>query len=282
MQCPDLRSSTLVLVGHGSSRNPFSARAVLQHAGSLRRRGIFECVLEAFWLQEPRLSGLWERVQSPRVFVVPIFIGEGYFTTQAIPEALGLRGPGREGFASAQSVHGHQVHYCAPVGNHPHMTEALLDRALHALREAPGIPTVEPVATTLIVAGHGTSRNERSRETVESHVRLLRDRHLFADVRPAFMEEEPRIGDCPAATLTRDIAVVPCFISDGLHTLEDIPGLLGLDPALVRRRLVDGQPPWINPTTIRNRRIWYTPAVGTDPIIADIVLQRVNESLAAT
>ena len=41
------------------------------------------------------------------------------------------------------------------------------------------------------------------------------------------MLEEPQIADCWRIAKTRNLVLVPYFISDGLHVSEDIPVLLG-------------------------------------------------------
>jgi len=73
---------------------------------------------------------------------------------------------------------------------------------------------------------------------------------------------------------------VPFFISDGLHAQEDIPVLLGEPERVVRQRLAAGQPPWRNPTGRNGKRVWYAKAVGTEPHIADVILERVREMVA--
>src|SRR3954466_3808416 len=80
--------ATLVLVGHGSTLNADSAEPTYQHAEELRRRAVFADVLEAFWKQEPGIAGVLRGAFMPRVFVVPLFISEGYFTEQVIPREL--------------------------------------------------------------------------------------------------------------------------------------------------------------------------------------------------
>jgi hypothetical protein len=72
--------------------------------------------------------------------------------------------------------------------------------------------------------------------------------------------------------------VVPFFISDGLHSFEDIPVMLGAPPDAVQERLRRGEPTWINPTVIQDRRIWYTRSIGDEPHIPDVVVERVRES----
>ena len=75
----------------------------------------------------------------------------------------------------------------------------------------------------------------------------------------------------------KHLVVVPFFISDGLHSREDIPVLLGEPERLVKQRLAAGQPTWRNPTEKNGKLVWYAAAVGTEPHLADVILERVRE-----
>jgi sirohydrochlorin cobaltochelatase len=77
---------------------------------------------------------------------------------------------------------------------------------------------------------------------------------------------------------TKNIIVVPFFISNGLHVTEDIPVLLDEPERVVKERHAAGQPTWRNPTERDNKRIWYAPSVGTEPLLAEVILERVSES----
>ncbi len=75
----------LVVLGHGTTLNDQSAAPVLQHAAELRRRKIFTEVREGFWKQEPHIKKVLAEISTPRIFIVPFFISEGYFSTEIIP-----------------------------------------------------------------------------------------------------------------------------------------------------------------------------------------------------
>jgi sirohydrochlorin cobaltochelatase len=109
-------------------------------------------------------------------------------------------------------------------------------------------------------------------------VELIRALKIYAAVYAIFLEESPRIADGYVLAQTKNLLVVPFFISDGLHTQEDIPVLLGEAKQVVRQRLAAGQPAWRNPTEKNGRRVWYSSAVGSEPGIADVILQRVREA----
>jgi sirohydrochlorin cobaltochelatase len=273
----NLRDAALVLIGHGSTLNPDSSGPTHQHADELRRRGVFAQVQEAFWKQEPGLAGVLRGVFAPRVFIVPLFISEGYFTEQVIPRELGLCANDQPDFPRVQRRGAQTLHYCGPVGTHDSMTEVLLARARETMEKFPGGQPPAPEDTTLFIAGHGTGNNENSRKAIERQVELIRPLRRYAAVHAVFVEEEPRIADCYALAPVPNIVMVPFFISDGLHSFEDIPVMLGEPEADVQARFKAGQPTWINPTTKHGKRVWYTPSIGTEPRLADVILERVRE-----
>jgi sirohydrochlorin cobaltochelatase len=273
--------ATLVLVGHGSTINAESSAPTYQHADELRRRGLFAQVLEAFWKLEPSLAGVLRGAFTPRVFVVPLFISEGYFTEEVIPRELGF--PLREGKFDRTMKRGEQtIYYCGPVGTHDSMTQVLLERARDVVAEHPFPRAPHPAETALFIAGHGTGSNENSRKAIERQVELIRGMNIYAEVHPAFMEEEPRVGECYELVRSKNIIMVPFFISDGLHSYEDIPVMLGESQHAVQARLKQGQPTWRNPTEKHGKRLWYTPSVGNEPRIADVILERVREAASGS
>jgi len=73
---------------------------------------------------------------------------------------------------------------------------------------------------------------------------------------------------------------VPFFIADGLHTVEDIPVLLGEPAKRVKERLESGQPTWRNPTERQGKLMWYSEAIGSEPHLPDVILERVREVAA--
>jgi sirohydrochlorin cobaltochelatase len=275
VQNENFSDAALVVLGHGTELNAASAAPVFQHAAELRRRNIFAGVREAFWKQEPRIKTVLAEIPAPRIFIAPLFISEGYFASELIPRELG--------FPSVPSTLNSQLStlsYCRPVGSHDSMTGVVLSRAEEVVKQFPFPRAPKPRDITLFIAGHGTGKNENSRRAIERQVELIRAMSIYAAVHAIFLEESPRIADCHALARTKYLVVVPFFISDGLHTQEDIPVLLGEPERLVKERLAAGQPAWRNPTEKDGKLIWYSPAVGTEPRIADVILERVSEAAA--
>jgi len=158
------------------------------------------------------------------------------------------------------------------------MTQVLLARATEVVTKHPFPHAPRPEDVTLFVAGHGTGNNENSRKAIERQVELIRVSRQFAGVHAVFMEEEPRIERCYDLATTRNIVMVPFFMSDGLHSYEDIPVMLGESAAQVRERYQAGLPTWRNPTEKRGKRVWYAASIGSEPRLAEVILERVREA----
>jgi sirohydrochlorin cobaltochelatase len=266
--------AALVILGHGTVLNDRSAAPVFQHAAELRRRKIFAEVRESFWKQKPHIKKVLAEISAPRIFIAPLFISEGYFSTEIIPHELGFSFPGKLPIVACHS----SLFYCSPVGSHESMTKVILSRASEIVKNFPFPRAPKPKDITLFIAGHGTEKNENSRKAIERQAELIRAMKIYADTRAIFLEESPRISDCYSLARTRNLVVVPFFISDGLHTQEDIPVLLGEAKRIVEQRIASGQPAWRNPTEKNGKLVWYSPAVGSEPGIADVILERVRES----
>src|SRR6266542_1434970 len=155
MSPTDFSDAALVLLGHGTALDPQSSAPVFQHAAALRRRKLFSEVREAFWKQEPRVQDVLASLTAPRIFIVPLFISEGYFSQEAIPQKLGFRGEGREGLSPVLRRGTQSLFYCQPVGTHPSMTVVLLARAREIVEKFPFPRPPKPKETTLFIAGHG-------------------------------------------------------------------------------------------------------------------------------
>ena len=89
------------------------------------------------------------------------------------------------------------------------------------------------------------------------------------------MEEAPFIADWRKNTSQSHVVVVPFFIADGLHSYQDIPVLLGIESAptaaasqqeIFRR----------NPYLLDGRELYYGSAIGTDPLMADVILDTIE------
>ena len=273
----DFSNDALVLIAHGSTVNAQSSAPTRRLADELRARNIFAEVACAFNLEQPKIDDVPKLVSAEKIFVVPVTISEGHFTEQTIPHRLGLLEAGAESYERIQQRDGRTIIYCHPIGTHPSMTDVLLARAREVVAKHPFPRAPKPSETALFIAGHGTEKNANSRKAIEAQVEAIAALGEYADVLPVFMEEVPFIADCFTATAAPHIVMVPFFIADGLHTVEDIPVLLGEPEARVKKRLAAGQPTWRNPTERKGKLVWYTEAIGSEASLAEVILARAEE-----
>jgi sirohydrochlorin cobaltochelatase len=293
----DRLDTGLLIVAHGSTVNPDSSAPTLAHAAEIRRRKIFANVECAFWKEEPSLRDalfLFDPESIHEVYVVPNFISEGYFTQTVVPRELELNGP------ITKRSNGQIWKYCEPVGNHPLMTELLFKRAGEVAVDA------IPAETSLLIVAHGTDLNENSAVAAKREAEKIRALGKYAAVLNVYMEEPPLVSDWLKLTQTRNVVVVPFFISDGLHSYEDIPVLLGIasrhperipqarekskDPAELSFGVATGSVDSAgddsvaqgreifrrNPYRINGRTLFYAPSIGTDPGVADIIIEQAS------
>ena len=267
--------AALLIVAHGSTVNADSSAPTLAHAAEIRRREIFADVECAFWKEEPSLRDavfLFDPESIREVCVVPNFISEGYFSHTVVPRELELYG------RITKRSNGQIWRYCEPVGNHPIMTDLLLRRAQEI---APGVPKNE---ATLLIVAHGTDLNENSAVAAKREAEKIRSLGKYSAVLNVYMEEPPLVSEWRKLTKTRNVVVVPFFISDGLHSYEDIPVLLGIVVAAgdgcgqpgsaLPATAAPGEIFRHNPYRVDNRSIFYAPSIGTDAGFADIILEQ--------
>jgi sirohydrochlorin cobaltochelatase len=260
-------NSGLLIVAHGSTVNPDSSAPTLAHAAEIRRRKVFAAVECAFWKEEPSLRDalfLFDPDLIRHVYVVPNFISEGYFTQTVVPRELELNG------RITKRSNGQAWKYCEPVGNHPMMTELLLTRARDIA------PEIDPGETSLLIVAHGTDLNENSAVAAKREAEKIRALGKYAAVLNVYMEEPPLVSDWRKLTKTRNVVVVPFFISDGLHSYEDIPVLLGIANGGSRTGSLAARGEIFrrNPYRIGGRNLFYAPSIGTEAGLADIILEQ--------
>jgi len=111
--------------------------------------------------------------------------------------------------------------------------------------------------------------NENSAVAAKREADRIRALGQYSAVLNVYMEEPPLISNWRKLTDTPNVIVVPFFIADGLHSYEDIPGLLGIAAAHSERSIF-----LRNPYKIDNRSLFYAPSIGTDSGFADIIVEQ--------
>ena len=147
------------------------------------------------------------------------------------------------------------------------MTSLILQRTKEVAPEVP------PEESTLFIVGHGTGLNKNSTKAIRDQVELIKTlpENRFADVHDTYMEEPPFIADWDKMASTPNVVVVPFFIADGLHSYQDIPVMLGFEKdegeAASQKEVFRN-----NPYHLRGKTLYYSAAIGTEPLMADVIL----------
>lgn len=117
--------------------------------------------------------------------------------------------------------------------------------------------------TALLVMVHGSPRPESNRDMF-AVVDLVRDQNVFSDVEVGFMEcNEPDIPTAIDSLVERGaekVVAVPYFLHSGSHVADDLPTLLE-----------DAQEKYPGVAFLMGDFL------GHDPLIADVVAERVHE-----
>lgn len=85
--------------------------------------------------------------------------------------------------------------------------------------------------TALLILGHGSSKHPDSSASVRRHAEILNQTGDFAEVRCAFLKEEPLIDHCLDGYEDQQVIIVPDFLAEGYFTRKVIPAKLAEQPA---------------------------------------------------
>ncbi len=128
----------------------------------------------------------------------------------------------------------------------------------------------------MLLVGHGSTL-PYNKELVESTGRMIGEIHPEYVVKCAFMNiNTPTIPESLEDFRKEKIdvlLVVPLFLAKGVHILKDIPPLIGLSEGQKRGLFT------LNGTTIP---LVYADPIGTDPLLADLMIKNAKKALLGT
>lgn len=144
----DRAETSVLLVGHGTPRNPTSRLATLRLAESLSSRGDAEEVVCGFLDDEPSIETAIARVRNRAVVVVPFLIGGGSHALEDLPRRLGIA-------ANGNAADGRRIVLDIPVGGYDGLETLLLEIARAEMPAAGERAAIAPGAVALVGAGPG-------------------------------------------------------------------------------------------------------------------------------
>jgi sirohydrochlorin cobaltochelatase len=252
----------LILAGHGSHISPNTAGVVWGYVDALRQRGVADEVTACFWKEQPHFHQVLQTVKSDTVVIVPMFTSTGYFSQQVIPSEMGFIALLATSEAQWRGVGGEvKIHYTRTLGEHPSIDAIVRQRACDAIQRA-GLAADE---TAIAVIGHGTGRSATTRQTTQHQVTILQESKIASHVVDAYLDDQPNIPSIYERTTASNLVVIPFFLAPGSHTTQDVPQALGMNYGDY-------------PAQVNGREIFYTPPIGTDDVICDLILQLARDT----
>jgi sirohydrochlorin cobaltochelatase len=249
-----MTGAALILAGHGSHISPNTAGIVWRYVDTLRRRGVAGEITACFWKEQPHFHQVLKTVTAPVVVVVPVLAAAGFFSRQVIPAEMRLAG-------SITRRDGRAIHYTPTLGEHPYVQRVVQQR-VQAVLDAASLP---PQDTAAVIIGHGTRRSAETRATTQRQVAHLQAQRLTAQVVDAYLDDDPDIPSIYHRTTAQHVIAVPFFLAEGSHTTQDVPQALGITH--------DNYPAHVN-----GRQVYYTPPIGTDEVICELILQLARDT----
>jgi sirohydrochlorin cobaltochelatase len=213
-EAPVFTHDALLLIGHGSTVLPGAARPLLAHAEVIRASRRFREVAVCMMLGEPDAASVVGALTSPVVHVVPCFLENGYFTRIAIPDLL-------LPFGSASRV----IRFCQHIGSHGGIVEMIEDRLLRHC----AMFGIDPKSLSVLLVGHGSSRNPGRARSLRRHVAVLESRGRFGWVRISYLEEAPSVADALSSARVHVVAAVGYLTNDGVHAARELPALIAAE-----------------------------------------------------
>ena len=244
----------VILAAHGSRRQIQAGTIVQEHARRLQADHGFHQVAVAFRQGEPSFSEVMDFITGPEVVVVPFFSAPGYFSQKVLPRDL----------SSNRRYSQLRVEFTDPVGTHPQIP-ALVERRTRELFDRFHLT---PERAAVVIVGHGTGRHSASGSSTLKVANHLKESGLCTHVQAAFLDDVPRLEDAYQNMSQDEIVVVPFFMGESYHVLQDIPRRLGW--------VETGNASFPTEVTRMGRRVIVDRAVGLDPGLTAVLAELVG------
>ncbi|HEX7628234.1 MAG TPA: sirohydrochlorin nickelochelatase [Candidatus Methanoperedens sp.] len=127
----------------------------------------------------------------------------------------------------------------------------------------------------ILALGHG-SRHPHNKEVVSGVAELIAKKYKDVVVKIGFMNmNTPTMKeglDGFKGTGVTKIVAVPIFLAHGVHTMEDIPQILGISRDSRKTMIkLDG----------KDIALIYSEPLGVDELVAELAFKRVNEAISS-
>ena len=131
------RETSLFIVGHGTDLNDNSAIAAKREVATIRGRGLYAEVFNAYMEEDPLIANWADIATQPNVVVVPFFIADGLHSYEDIPVLLGIFEKSAGAISANQhevfrrnphQLRGRRLYYASAIGTEPLFADVILDQ----------------------------------------------------------------------------------------------------------------------------------------------------------
>ena len=243
MNTTDAVSQTALLIAaHGERRPDAGNEGVMRLVRALSERVLVSKVTAGFIGGVPTIKDALDALAARRIIVYPLFASSGYFTRDRLVQLL-----------YEANERDREIEVLPPLGLDRGLPDLVVAFAKCEARKH----GFAPRRSTVIFLAHGSRRNSASREATEQIAREAESKAAFGEVRIAFLEERPFLGEA-AASIAGPAVVVGLFSGEGLHGARDAPRLTA---------------------ELERDDIVFAGVIGTAAGIEDLVARSVGESL---
>ena len=205
---------SVVLAAHGSLAEETSNDSLFELAQQVAASQIFSTVTPAFLNGLPSTSTVMSGLPAGDLVVIPVMTSDGYYVQNILPTAL----------AENSNFESFRIFVSPPLGLHPEIASLVADRVSVLMN----LLQLDSAETTIIVVGHGTRRNLDSSKSTEQLAARVQEHLPTANIRVAFIDQEPAMLQVIGEITTPHMLVVPFLIARGPHATVDVPAAFGL------------------------------------------------------
>ncbi len=224
---PDQRRSLrptaggLILAAHGSHHDAEVNEAIRSIAAAAQKAAIsqgavFDEVVACFHQGTPSFSDVLDQITADDVTVVPLMTSEGYFSGEVLPSALRRNHRFDDVAMTITPV----------LGTHDAIPKIIARRVQGLCLEH----HIHPAEAIVVVVGHGTRRNPRSRAQTIDTAKAVDQLGPWTQTVYAFIDDDPAVNTAIKRCGRGSIIVTPFLISAGPHAMG-LPQELRLDPS---------------------------------------------------
>ncbi|MDR3291243.1 MAG: sirohydrochlorin nickelochelatase [Methanobrevibacter sp.] len=286
----------VILISHGSSL-PFASDVFSEIAVKFKK--VINCPVEIGYLEfsKPTISQAVDNLSLKavdKIIAIPIFLADGIHTLVDIPLILGMEKKEADPrFLDGVYPDDHYLNHLDGfdfdgeivlldcIGSDPLILQILKSKVDDVFINS---DTLNNENTGIVLVSHGSRLNYNS-EFINELLRMFKDETDYK-VTLGFMElTDPSIpiaiNEFLKDNTFENLIVVPVFIAHGMHTKRDIPKILKL-PSNIKHSHHHDHDHSHNHKNIGmefNGKIIYLDPIGSNPLLIDIIKQRVDATI---